>query len=37
MQDDFKVNIFFNENGDEIEEIIENYLTMLIDEPIYKF
>lgn len=26
MKNDFKINAFFSENGDEIEKILANYL-----------
>lgn len=35
MDDNFKLNIYFNESGDDIEKIISNFLISILDKNEY--
>lgn len=34
MKDDFKINVYFNDEGEEIEKLLAFYLNNLLDKKI---
>ena len=36
MENDFKINIFFDENGETVEELISEYLIKIVNKKKYE-
>ncbi len=34
MENDFKINVYFSDDGEELEKLLANYLSSLLDKKV---